>query len=168
MRKRKRRLSSSPGWRRSIRIWLRKTMLLIRTMRFALPSKIPLICITCFCQFQHAFLLQPSGLETDSEEYRSHNDTESDLEVEKGVVVIKDLETVQFSSLTHHIFAVFHSSELSIQSHLFLFSGSSSWGLMMAVCTNTSMQIKNNATVAECVCSLALFFLTGSFDGFPN
>lgn len=44
-------------------------------------------------------LLQPSGVETDSEEYRSHNETESDLEIEKGVVVIKDLETVQFSSL---------------------------------------------------------------------
>ncbi|XDV22352.1 hypothetical protein PO909_027259 [Leuciscus waleckii] len=37
---------------------------------------------------------EPSGVETDSEEYRSHNDTESDLEIEKGVVVIKDLETV--------------------------------------------------------------------------
>ncbi|XP_058615592.1 oogenesis-related isoform X2 [Onychostoma macrolepis] len=37
---------------------------------------------------------EPSAVETDSEEYRSHNDTESDLEVEKGVVVIKDLETV--------------------------------------------------------------------------
>ncbi|XP_067254796.1 oogenesis-related [Chanodichthys erythropterus] len=37
---------------------------------------------------------EPSAVETDSEEYRSHNDTESDLEMEKGVVVIKDLETV--------------------------------------------------------------------------
>ncbi|KAL1251285.1 hypothetical protein QQF64_019081 [Cirrhinus molitorella] len=37
---------------------------------------------------------EPSAVETDSEEYRSHNDTESDLEIEKGVVVIKDLETV--------------------------------------------------------------------------
>ncbi|KAG1939750.1 oogenesis-related isoform X2 [Pimephales promelas] len=37
---------------------------------------------------------EPSGVETDSEEYRSHNDTESDLEIEKGVVVIKDLEMV--------------------------------------------------------------------------
>ncbi|XP_056615327.1 oogenesis-related isoform X1 [Triplophysa dalaica] len=37
---------------------------------------------------------EPSALETDSEEYRSHNDTESDLEVEKGVVVIKDVDTV--------------------------------------------------------------------------
>ncbi|KAK3532949.1 hypothetical protein QTP70_004545 [Hemibagrus guttatus] len=38
---------------------------------------------------------EPSAIETDSEEYRSHNDTESDLEVEKGVVVIQDLETIQ-------------------------------------------------------------------------
>ncbi|XP_016382630.1 uncharacterized protein LOC107719657 isoform X2 [Sinocyclocheilus rhinocerous] len=37
---------------------------------------------------------EPSVVESDSEEYRSHNDTESDLEIEKGVVVIKDLETV--------------------------------------------------------------------------
>ncbi|KAK1805728.1 hypothetical protein P4O66_001990 [Electrophorus voltai] len=36
-----------------------------------------------------------SEVETDSEEYQSHNETESDLEVEKGVVVIKDLETVR-------------------------------------------------------------------------
>nr|XP_055074747.1 oogenesis-related [Misgurnus anguillicaudatus] len=36
---------------------------------------------------------EPSAVETDSEEYRSHNDTESDLEIEKGVVVIKDLDT---------------------------------------------------------------------------
>ncbi|KAI4899976.1 hypothetical protein NFI96_001444 [Prochilodus magdalenae] len=36
---------------------------------------------------------EPSAIETDSEEYRSHNETESDIEVEKGVVVIKDLET---------------------------------------------------------------------------
>ncbi|XP_026873914.2 oogenesis-related [Electrophorus electricus] len=34
-----------------------------------------------------------SEVDTDSEEYQSHNETESDLEVEKGVVVIKDLET---------------------------------------------------------------------------
>ncbi|KAG7327773.1 hypothetical protein KOW79_009379 [Hemibagrus wyckioides] len=38
---------------------------------------------------------EPSAIETDSEEYRSHNDTESDIEVEKGVVVIQDLETIQ-------------------------------------------------------------------------
>ncbi|KAM9461585.1 oogenesis-related [Clarias gariepinus] len=38
---------------------------------------------------------EPSAVETDSEEYRTHNDTESDIEVEKGVVVIQDLETVQ-------------------------------------------------------------------------
>ncbi|XP_051551551.1 uncharacterized protein LOC127439316 [Myxocyprinus asiaticus] len=37
---------------------------------------------------------EPSAVETDSEEYRSHNDTESDLEIEKGVVVIKDLTKV--------------------------------------------------------------------------
>lgn len=42
-----------------------------------------------------SLLLQPSAVETDSEEYRSHNDTESDIEVEKGVVVIQDLETIQ-------------------------------------------------------------------------
>ncbi|KAG9266832.1 hypothetical protein AMEX_G19491 [Astyanax mexicanus] len=35
---------------------------------------------------------EPTTVDTDSEEYRSHNDTESDIEVEKGVVVIKDLE----------------------------------------------------------------------------
>lgn len=57
-------------------------------------------------------LLQPSAVETDSEEYRSHNDTESDLEIEKGVVVIKDLETVQFSSLltTFLLFLIFLNS----------------------------------------------------------
>ncbi|XP_059399279.1 uncharacterized protein LOC132131272 isoform X1 [Carassius carassius] len=37
---------------------------------------------------------EPSAVESDSEEYRSHNNTESDLEIEKGVVVIKDLEMV--------------------------------------------------------------------------
>ncbi|KAI7791330.1 oogenesis-related, partial [Triplophysa rosa] len=36
---------------------------------------------------------EPGALETDSEEYRSRNDTESDLEIEKGVVVIKDVDT---------------------------------------------------------------------------
>uniref|UniRef100_A0AAR2L872 Oogenesis-related gene n=1 Tax=Pygocentrus nattereri TaxID=42514 RepID=A0AAR2L872_PYGNA len=40
---------------------------------------------------------EPSAVETDSEEYKSHNDTESDIEVEKGVVVIKDLEKVWVS-----------------------------------------------------------------------
>ncbi|TRY62341.1 hypothetical protein DNTS_025876 [Danionella cerebrum] len=35
---------------------------------------------------------EPSATETDSEEYRTHNETESDVEVDKGVVVIKDLE----------------------------------------------------------------------------
>ncbi|XP_076880229.1 oogenesis-related [Brachyhypopomus gauderio] len=34
-----------------------------------------------------------SEAETDSEEYQSRNNTESDLEMEKGLVVIKDLET---------------------------------------------------------------------------
>lgn len=47
-----------------------------------------------------SLLLQPSAVESDSEEYRTHNDTESDIEVEKGVVVIQDLETVQ---VNHHI-----------------------------------------------------------------
>ncbi|XP_029003277.1 oogenesis-related [Betta splendens] len=37
---------------------------------------------------------EPSTVETESEEYRSHNDTESDLEVEgKGPVLIKDVNT---------------------------------------------------------------------------
>lgn len=54
-------------------------------------------------------LWQPSAVETDSDEYRVYNDTESDLEVEKGVVVIKDLESVQvykvyiFSSPYDHL-----------------------------------------------------------------
>lgn len=47
-----------------------------------------------------SLLLQLSAVETDSEEYRTHNDTESDIEVEKGVVVIQDLETVQ---VNHHL-----------------------------------------------------------------
>ena len=39
---------------------------------------------------------QPSTLETESEEYRSHNNTESDIEVqEKGEVVIEDVKTVR-------------------------------------------------------------------------
>ncbi|XP_041648083.1 oogenesis-related [Cheilinus undulatus] len=38
---------------------------------------------------------EPSTVETESEEYRSHNNTESDIEVqEKGVVVIEDVNTV--------------------------------------------------------------------------
>lgn len=53
-----------------------------------------------FC-FTGCLLLQPSAIETDSEEYRSHNDTESDLEVEKGVVVIQDLETIQVHLYLH-------------------------------------------------------------------
>ncbi|XP_055077258.1 oogenesis-related [Periophthalmus magnuspinnatus] len=36
---------------------------------------------------------EPSTVETASEEYCSHNNTEDDLEVEKGVVVIKDVNT---------------------------------------------------------------------------
>ncbi|XP_030640167.1 oogenesis-related [Chanos chanos] len=36
---------------------------------------------------------EPTTIETDSEEYRTHNDTESDLEIDKGVAVIKDVET---------------------------------------------------------------------------
>lgn len=35
---------------------------------------------------------QPTSINTDSDEYRTHNNTESDIEVEKGVVVIKDVE----------------------------------------------------------------------------
>lgn len=45
------------------------------------------------------FFLQPSTLETESEEYRSHNDTESDLEIqEKGMVIIKDVNMVRWIS----------------------------------------------------------------------
>ncbi|XP_042273190.1 oogenesis-related [Thunnus maccoyii] len=37
---------------------------------------------------------EPSTVETESEEYRSHNNTESDIEVqEKGVVIIEDVNT---------------------------------------------------------------------------
>ncbi|XP_035509947.1 oogenesis-related [Morone saxatilis] len=37
---------------------------------------------------------EPSTVETESEEYRSHNDTESDIEVqEKGVIIIEDVKT---------------------------------------------------------------------------
>ncbi|GAA6219391.1 uncharacterized protein LOC108877329 [Lates japonicus] len=37
---------------------------------------------------------EPSTVETESDEYRSHNNTESDIEVqEKGVVIIKDVKT---------------------------------------------------------------------------
>lgn len=40
--------------------------------------------------------LQPSTVETESEEYRSHNNTESDLEVEeKDVVVMGDGKSVR-------------------------------------------------------------------------
>ncbi|XP_031430708.1 oogenesis-related [Clupea harengus] len=35
---------------------------------------------------------EPTSINTDSDEYRTHNNTESDIEVEKGVVVIKDVE----------------------------------------------------------------------------
>lgn len=42
-------------------------------------------------------IFQPSTVETESEEYRSHNDTESDIEVqEKGMVIIKDVNTVRW------------------------------------------------------------------------
>ncbi|KAL2090279.1 hypothetical protein ACEWY4_014967 [Coilia grayii] len=41
---------------------------------------------------------EPSSVVTDSEEYRSHNDTESDIEVEQGCVVIKDVDTVAGTS----------------------------------------------------------------------
>lgn len=40
------------------------------------------------------FFLKPSSVETESEEYRSHNDTESDLEVSEKGVVIDDVNTV--------------------------------------------------------------------------
>jgi len=38
---------------------------------------------------------QPSTVETESEEYCSHNNTESDVEVDGTGVVIKDLDTVR-------------------------------------------------------------------------
>ncbi|XP_056133944.1 oogenesis-related [Lampris incognitus] len=41
---------------------------------------------------------EPSPVESDTEEYGSHNNTESDFEVsEKGMVIIKDLETDVFT-----------------------------------------------------------------------
>lgn len=41
-------------------------------------------------------LSQPSTVETESEEYRSHNNTESDIEFhEKGGVIIEDVKTVR-------------------------------------------------------------------------
>lgn len=40
------------------------------------------------------FFLKPSSVETESEEYRSHNDTESDLEVSEKDVVIDDVNMV--------------------------------------------------------------------------
>lgn len=43
---------------------------------------------------------QPSTVETESEEYRSHNSTESDIEMkEKGLVVIEDVNTVRWRRL---------------------------------------------------------------------
>lgn len=60
--------------------------------------------MTCFynvvCLMPISLLLQPSTVESNSEEYQTHNSTESDIEVEKGGVVIKDLEIVQ---VNHHI-----------------------------------------------------------------
>lgn len=39
---------------------------------------------------------QPSTVETESEEYRSHNDTESDIEVQENAMVrIEDVNTVR-------------------------------------------------------------------------
>lgn len=39
-------------------------------------------------------------METESEEYRSHNNTESDIEIqEKGLVVIQDVNTVRSEAL---------------------------------------------------------------------
>ena len=41
-------------------------------------------------------LSQPSTIETESDEYHSHNDTESDLELkEKGMVIIEDVSAVR-------------------------------------------------------------------------
>lgn len=53
------------------------------------------------CTMRHEATLilicfQPSTVETESEEYRSHNNTESDLDIqEKGVVIIEDVNTVR-------------------------------------------------------------------------
>lgn len=56
------------------------------------------------CSAKHEALnmtnLQPSTVETESEEYRSHNNTESDIEVpEKGLVVIEDVNTVRSTEM---------------------------------------------------------------------
>lgn len=49
--------------------------------------------------------LQPSTVETESEEYRSHNNTESDIEVpEKGLVVIEDVNTVRSTEMQCVVF----------------------------------------------------------------
>lgn len=49
--------------------------------------------------FQHLSLffnvLKPSSVETESDEYRSHNDTESDLEVSEDGVIIEDVNKVR-------------------------------------------------------------------------
>lgn len=47
-----------------------------------------------------SLLLQPSAVETDSEEYRTHNETESDIDMDKGGVVIQDLDIIQ---VNHHL-----------------------------------------------------------------
>lgn len=50
-------------------------------------------------------------MDTDSEEYNSRNDTESDIDVsEKGVVVIDDLKTVQSERLV--VMAFHHSARI--------------------------------------------------------
>ena len=45
--------------------------------------------------YLNADLSQPSTIETESEEYCSHNSTESDLEVQENIVVIEDVNTVR-------------------------------------------------------------------------
>ena len=47
---------------------------------------------SCHCVANLSIFPQPTSINTDSDEYRTHNNTESDIEVEKGVVVIKDVE----------------------------------------------------------------------------
>lgn len=61
-------------------------------MKFVHPGPKVLLYFT-ISRLMLFVLLQPSAVETDSEEYRSHNHTESDIEVEKDV--IQDLETIQ-------------------------------------------------------------------------
>lgn len=66
---------------------------------------------------------QPSTVETESEEYRSHNSTESDLDMkEKGLVVIQDVNTVGWQrhrgklqqSVTNALFFIFVSTGVPV------------------------------------------------------